>query len=85
LLKLRSLAHVRLLAASAAQARSFVDVLPTDPVMPMTGPSNDARWAVASAISARNVSGTSMAVPGPTKGCELRQATAPRPNADSMN
>jgi len=38
LLKLRSFAHVDLLAASAAHARSLVDVLPTDPVMPITVP-----------------------------------------------
>jgi len=38
LLKLRSFAHVRRLAPSAAHARSLVDVLPTDPVMPTSGP-----------------------------------------------
>ena len=40
LLKLRSFAAVRRLAASAAHARSLVLVLPTDPVMPITVPPN---------------------------------------------
>jgi len=43
LLKLRSLAHVGVLAANAAHARSLVEVLPTEPVTPMTGPSKVSR------------------------------------------
>ena len=62
LLKLRALAHVVLLALSAAQVKSLVEVLPTEPVIAITGPVNDARWSVASAISASTVSATSIAV-----------------------
>ena len=40
-----------------------VRVLPTEPVMPMTGPSSRGRMAAASCISARSVSATSIAVP----------------------
>ena len=71
LLKLRSFAHVGRPAASAAHARSFVEVFPTEPVTAMTGPANDDRCTAASAISPRKVSGTSMAVP-PTGGRVVR-------------
>ena len=52
LLKLRSFAVTRRPAATAARTRSFVDVLPTLPVMPTTVASSRPRAHVASAISA---------------------------------
>ena len=59
LLKLRSFAHVRRLAASAAAAKSLVLVLPTDPVMPMTvGRSTRWRRLRRQAHERRNVSST---------------------------
>ncbi len=51
--------------------------------MPITVPSNDRRWTVASSINARNVSFTSIAVP-PTGGRDVRYAAAPAASASVM-
>jgi len=62
LLKLRGLAAVRRVPASAAASRSLVEVLPTDPVMPTTLSGRRERAHRPSAISAAAVSSTSMMV-----------------------
>ncbi len=65
LLKLRSLAVVRRVAAHAAAMKSFVDVLPTLPVTPTTRAADRRRAQRASAINAAAVSATSIAVLSP--------------------
>jgi hypothetical protein len=80
LLKDAGLAHVRNRVASTAVARSFVEVLPLAPVMPITNaPGNRRRSSAPSARSARPVSATS--IPGPSTGRSTIAPTAPRSNA----
>ena len=68
--------------AHAAHAMSWYG-LPTEPVMPMTVPAKERRRSAARSIRARNVSGTSIAVP-PTAGRDVRYAAAPAARAWSM-
>ncbi len=65
LLKDRSLAVVRSRVASTVASRSLTDVLPTDPVTPITGGSSLVRARRPAAASAATVSATTMAVPSP--------------------
>ena len=64
LLKLLALAAVRNVVASTAARRSFTDVLPTDPVMPITASGSRSRAAAPSRVKASIVSATRTAVHG---------------------
>ena len=66
LLKERSLAAVTYDVASTDASKSLVDVLPTEPVTPTTGPVKRPRAARPRSARASAVSGTSIAVPLPS-------------------
>ena len=64
LLKLLALGAVRKVVANTPASRSFTEVLPTEPVMPMTASGRRSRAAAPSRVNAAIVSSTRMAVAG---------------------
>ena len=85
LLKLFSLAVTTWSRARAAAARSLVDVLPTDPVMPTTRSPRRLRAKAPRVVKAAATSGTTMELMPGSGSRAVKVATAPESRAEAMN